>query len=463
MLRNLKVLTAVFLVLFLSTIVYADRVDTYVREFMAERHIPGGAVAVMRKGRVVKIGAYGVASLEHNVPVKLSTVFEIGSVSKQMTAAAIMLLVEDGNISLDEKISAYLSNTPDAWRDVTVRHLLTHSSGIKSYTSLDGFALLKRLKVDDFIKQLAPHPLEFSPGERNVYSNSGFNLLAYIIEARTGKKYIEFMRDRIFRPLKMTRTDDRDPEYVIRDRAAGYEWRGTRHAGRDWDLTDLMGAGSIVSTIGDMAKWNAALDGETFLKASSKEELWKPYVFNNGKTSVYGAGWRISDVRGHKLIGHTGQTAGFTSANFRYPDQDISVVVLTNTGETGNAGMMATRIAKFYIPGMSLVSVKAEPEPVPGLGYKLLSLLKARRDEDLQKAQIAPQLLRALTTERSKDAYRRISAIGEPTEPIFAGVDQTGARPSYRYRVRAGKRLFLWRTSTDDEGRIAELSLEEEE
>jgi CubicO group peptidase (beta-lactamase class C family) len=451
------------LLLLLPLTALADSVDDYVRSFMSERHIPGAAVAVIDKGKVAKMQGYGVASLEFNVPVTTETVFEIGSVSKQMTAAAIMLLVEDGKVRLDEKISAYLPDTPEAWRDLTVRHLLTHSSGIRNYSSLDGFALLRRLKVADFIKQLSPHPLDFPPGEQNAYSNSGFNLLAFIIESRSGKPYIEFMRERIFRPLGMTRTGDRDPEYVIPNRASGYEWRGSRHAGRNWDLTDLMGAGSIVSTIGDMVKWNTALDGDIFLKPSSKAEIWKQFVFTNGKPSVYGFGWRISDIRGHKLTGHTGQTAGFTAANFRYPDHGLTVVVLTNTGETGNAGLMATRIAKFYIPSMSLRAVKQKPEAVAGLGEKLLTALRARNEDRLDTVPLAPQLFRSLSTDRAKATYRRIAALGNPANAMFVESDETGSRPSFRYRVDAGKRIFLWRVSIDDVGKLTELSLEEEE
>ena len=449
--------------LFFPLAAFADQVDNYVRTVMAERQIPGAAVAVIDKGKVVKIQGYGVASLEHNVPVTLDTVFEIGSVSKQMTASGIMLLVEDGKVALDEKISAYLPNTPETWKDITVRHLLTHTSGIKSYSSLEGFELLKRLTADEFIKQLAPHPLEYTPGERNIYSNSGFNLLAYIIEARSGKPYLEFMRERLFRPLGMTKTTDRDPEYIVQNRASGYEWRGDRHAGRNWDLTDLMGAGSIVSTIGDMVKWNAGLSGSTFLKPASKAEIWKQFVFLDGKPSVYGFGWRISDLRKHRLIGHTGQTAGFTAANFRYPDRDLTVVVLTNTGETGNAGLMAARIAKFYIPSLSLRVLRSQPEPVAGMGEKLLAVLRARTAGDLSSAPLTPQLLRSLSTERAMTGYRRIAALGTPVNATFVESDKAGPRPSYRYRIEAGKRLFLWRLAVDDEGKLTELSLEEEE
>jgi len=463
--RNLRNRTLIVLLALLvfSAGVRADQVDDYVRTVLAERHVPGVAVGVIKDGKVVKLKGYGVASVEFNVPVTTETVFEIGSVSKQMTAAGIMLLVEDGKVNLDAPISAYLPNTPEAWKDVTVRHLLTHTSGVKSYSSLDGFELFRHLKTDAFIKALAPHPLEFVPGERNIYSNSGFTLLGHIIQTVSGKPYMQFMRERIFTPLGMTKTADRDPQFIIPNRAVGYEWDIDHLEGRDGNLTDLMGAGSIVSTISDMVKWDAALNGKNFLKPESRGEWWTQYTFTNGKPSPYGFGWRISNVRGRRLIGHTGQTAGFGAANFRYVNDRLSVIVLTNLGEIGLGGQIATRIAKFYAPGLSLKAVTAKPESVPGLGEKLLSVLRARNDEKLDAAPLTPPLVRSLSTERAKANYRRIAYLGAPTTVTFVELDETGARPNYRYRVEAGKRLFLWRIAVNEEGRIAELSLEEEE
>ncbi|MGD9588619.1 MAG: serine hydrolase domain-containing protein [Pyrinomonadaceae bacterium] len=453
----------ILITLVLVATAHADQVDEYIRTVLAERHPPGVAVAVIKNRKVVKLKGYGVASVEFGVPVTTDTVFEIGSVSKQMTAAAILLLVEDGRASLDAPISTYLVNIPDAWKNVTVRHLLTHTSGVKSYTGLDGFELWRRLKTEDFIHNLSSHQLEFVPGERNIYSNSGYTLLGHIIQTVSGKPYMQFMRERIFTPLGMTKTADRDPQFIIPNRAVGYEWSIDRLTGRDGNLTDLMGAGSIVSTISDMVKWDAALNGKNFLKPESRAEWWKQYVFTSGKPSVYGFGWRISDIRGRKLIGHTGQTAGFGAANFRYVDDGVTVIVLTNLGEIGLGGQIAARIAKFYAPALSLKAVVGKPEPVPGLGEKLLAVLRARNEGHLETAPLTPQLTRSLSTERAKANYRRIALLGAPANAIFVEADETGTRPSYRYRVEAGKRLFLWRVAMNDDGRISELNMEEEE
>ena len=443
---------------------YADGIDAYVMSQLKERHIPGAAVAVIQKGRVVKIKGYGLASIEFNAPVTTKTAFEIGSVSKQMTAAAIMLLVEDGKVGLDEPVSKYLVGTPDTWKNVTIRHLLTHSSGVKSYTSLDGFELIKRQKVTDFLKKLGPHPLEFTPGERNIYSNSGFTILAYVIEAVSGKPYMEFMRERIFRPLGMASTTDRDPEYIIPNRATGYEWRlDNRYAGRDWDLTDLLGAGTIVSTIEDMVKWDAALNGKKFLKPSSRAEWWKAYTFNNGQPSIYGFGWRLSDLRGHKIIGHTGQTSGFNSVNNRYVDDGLSIIILTNTGESGLAAQLANRIAKFYTPSVSLAAMKTVAGQDAKHEQAFKAALSSRLTNKPDAATLSPSLIRAISTPGAKNTNKRLSRYGDPIAIDLVGKSTIDVSERLLYRVKTRKHLHLWRVAYDADGKLNEMTLIEEE
>lgn len=456
--------TIVFPVMLFVFSANADAVDDLILSRMKERNIPGAAIAVVKDGRIVKIKGYGLASIEFNAPVTTKTVFEIGSVSKQMTAAAIMLLVEDGKVVLDKKISAYLQNTPDNWKYVTVRHLLTHTSGIKSYSSLEGFELSRRLKMQDFIKQLSPYELEFKPGERNIYSNSGFNLLAYIIESVSGKSYMQFMRDRIFIPLGMKNTGDRDPQFIIPQRAVGYEWNIDKLNGRDGNLTDLMGAGSIVSTISDMTKWEAALRGEKFLKKESKTEIWKQFTFNNGRLSQYGLGWRISDIRGHKLIGHTGQTAGFGAAILRYVDNVTTVIALTNLGESGMGSLLASAVAKMYITSLSLRKTRASEVLPDSAILAKASVATAQRIENKPNPNLfSTELIRSLSTERAKSANKRISSFGPITRFVFVGEESIEGRKIFRYVAETPKRIFLWRFVFDSDEKISEMALEEEE
>src|SRR5437016_2233614 len=334
--------------LFTANFARADRVDDYLKKEMAGHHIPGVALTITQNGKIVKTAAYGLANLELNVPVKPETVFEIGSITKQFTAAGILVLQQDGQLSVDDKISRYLKGTPESWANITVRHLLTHTSGLKSYTGLDGFALTKHLTQEQFIKAIGAHPLEFQPGTSWKYCNTGFNLLGYIIENVSGKHYWEYMRERIFKPLGMNQMTDRLPGEIIPNRADGYEQTNHVWINRDFDLTEVFSAGAIASTVGDLAKWNAALDGNSLLKGGTKEEMWTPAKLDGGKETKYGFGWFIDTVEGHKNIGHGGSTSGFSASIQRFPHDRLTVIILTNTDEQ-IATTLAKKIATFYL------------------------------------------------------------------------------------------------------------------
>lgn len=452
-----------FVFLLLTTFARADEVDNFVRAQLAERHIPGAAIAVIKNGRVVKTGGYGLASVEFNVPATKETVFEIGSVSKQMTAAAIMLMVEEGKINPDEKISKYLPNTPDAWKNVSVRNLLTHTSGIKSYTGLSGFELTKRLSRDEFIKSLGVHPLEFETGSRYLYSNSGYNLLGFIIETVSGKSYWDFMRERIFKPLGMNATADRDPKYIIANRATGYEWENNALVGRDYDLTDVFSAGAIVSTVTDLAKWDAAWRNDTLLKKASRMQAWTPATLSDGKPYPYGFGWRISEIRGHRLVAHSGQTAGFGANISRYVDDDLTVIALTNLGEIGMGTVLANGIAKIYIPSISLKALKAQAEPDEKISRIIAMALRERLENKLSPERLTGELIKSLSTERAKINHQRIASYGAIKKLVYVGGETSANTKIYRYKAETPRRIFLWRLTVNDAGKISEMTLEEEE
>ena len=326
---------------------HADRVDDYIKTEMAKRQIPGLALTIIQSGKTTKSAAFGMANLELNVPVKIETVFEIGSITKQFTAAGILLLAQEGRLSVDDKLNQHIKGAPDSWTNVTVRHLLTHTSGIKSYTGLDGFQLTKHLTQEQFLKTIGAQPLEFQPGDSWKYSNTGFSLLGYIIENVSGQRYWDFMSERIFKPLGMTSTTDRLPGRIIPNRADGYEQTNHVLINRDFDLTEVFSAGAIASTVGDLAKWNALLDRDDVLNVATKEKMWTPAKLNDGKPTKYGFGWFLDSVEGHKNIGHGGSTSGFSASLQRFPDDKLAVIILTNTNEQ-IATTLAKKIATFY-------------------------------------------------------------------------------------------------------------------
>jgi D-alanyl-D-alanine carboxypeptidase len=337
-------ITLAFLFSFLAR---AERVDDYIKGEMDSHRIPGVALMVIQDGKEVKTAAYGLANLELKVPVKPETVFEIGSITKQITAAGILLLAQEGKLSVDDRIAAHLPDTPSAWTNVTIRHLLTHTSGIKSYTGLDGFQLTRHLTQPQFIRLIGREPMEFAPGESWKYCNTGFSLLGYIIENVSRKNYWDFMNERVFRPSGMNATTNRLPALIIPNRASGYEQTNGVHINRDYDLTEVFSAGAIASTVGDLAKWNAALDSDRLLNPTTKEQMWTPAKLNSGKATKYGFGWFIDTVDGHKNIGHSGSTSGFSASIQRFPDDKLAIIILTNTDEAV-ATPMAKKIATFF-------------------------------------------------------------------------------------------------------------------
>ena len=203
-------------------------VDAYVQRLMTKRHIPGVSIAVVKDGEVVLAKGYGLANVELGVPATENTVYQLASVTKTFTATAVMMLVQDGKLTLDDKITERLADLPKAWEKVTVRHLLSHTSGIKSYTSLRDFG--KTVRKDyaprDLLELVSKEPLEFSPGDKWNYSNTNYFLLGMLIEKESGRKYGEFMAERIFKPLGMTNTRANDLHAIIPGRAQGYTWDG---------------------------------------------------------------------------------------------------------------------------------------------------------------------------------------------------------------------------------------------
>ena len=336
----------------------AGEIETLLQTEMQSHHVAGLTCLVIQDGQTRTQFHSGSANLEWLSPVDAETVFELGSVSKQFAAAAILLLAEDRKLSVDDRLTKFFTNAPAAWTNLTVRHLLTHTSGLKNYDGLDGFEMREHLTQAKFIERLGAQPLNFAPGEKWSYCNSGYNLLGYIVENVSGQTYWDFLQARIFTPLAMTHTTRRDPWLIIPHRAAGYEFKDGKYKQRDYDLTELFAAGAVVSTAEDVAKWDAVLLGNKLLKASSRQLWWTPATLNNGKeignprhgeTGSYGFGWFIGSVNGHRNIGHSGITSGFSAANELFPEDKLEIIILSNTDEGVFAGNLANKIARTLL------------------------------------------------------------------------------------------------------------------
>lgn len=332
-----------------------EKVDAYMREQMSAKHIPGLSLAVVRDGKVILAKGYGMANLELSVPATDKTNFPIYSITKSFTAMATMMLVEEGKISLEDPISKHLSGISAAGSSVTIRQLLSHTSGIRNYGDrphVPGEEVYDDT-LPDYEKWVANFTLASPPGERWAYIGTGYFLLGRLIEKVSGKTYERFLRERIFGPLGMNETRLLTFDELIPNRAAGYSWKGGafRNAGRINPAVEFA-EGGLVSTVLDMAKWDAALYSEKLLKHASLEQMWTNAKLNNGQiVPSYGLGFGLSPFRGRKRVGHTGGGPGFVTAYTRFIDDKVTVIVLANADQEGiKIGEMANEIASFYFP-----------------------------------------------------------------------------------------------------------------
>lgn len=328
--------------------------DDLIQSEMEKQPIPGLSLAIVQQGDVVLAKGYGVANLELSVPATPATVYQLASLTKQFTATALMLLVNEGQLALEATIGHYLADTPAAWQAVTVRQLLTHTSGMMRDGTPTYWTTPADMKQDysypQMFQMIAQHPLDFAPGTKSSYSNSGYFLLGLVIEQVTQQPLNTFFTERIFQPLGMTATRINDLHAVIPHRATGYSWteQGWQHP--DYiGLTHHFANGGLVSNILDLAKWDAALYTERILPQRDLQAMWTPATLQDGTTSDYGFGWAISTHEGQRLVSHGGGLPGFSTYIARFVDAGITVILLTNRDGLPS-GTIAKSIADFYLP-----------------------------------------------------------------------------------------------------------------
>ena len=347
------------LMLVASITAWADKVDDFVKAEMQKQRIPGVSIAVVKEGKIIKVEGYGLSNVELNNPAKPDTVYQIGSVSKQLIAAGVLLLMQDGKLSLDDKLSKFLERTPDTWKESTVRHLMTHTSGL--VREAPGFNPLKVQADADVIKTAYPLPLRFAPGEKWEYCNVGYFALAEIIRKVSGKSWADFLHERIFQPLEMNATRTTTTTEIVPNRADGYVWRDGKLRNAEVYLA-LRPSGAFLSSVLDLAKWDAALSSDQLLNAGTRELMWTPVKLNNGQAHPYGFGWELDAVNGHKRVQHGGSLPGFRSVISRYVNDKVTVIVLTNA-DNANPGPIALGIAEAYIPGLIPQRTVARVDP----------------------------------------------------------------------------------------------------
>lgn len=448
-----------------------DNVDDYIRQEMPKRHIPGMQIAVIRDGKPVKMGYYGLANVEHNVKVKPETLFQIQSMTKSFVATAIMMLVEEGKIGLDEKLSKYLDGTPATWNQVTIRHLLSHTSGIKDFINEPTASLRLDVTEEEVFRATVPRPLNFPTGDKYAYSNTNYHLLGMVIHKLTGKPWAQFVDERICKPLGMTHTKVYSQADIWRNRASGYLWRRGSLRNGEFIAPTILGyaGGGLSSTVEDLAKWDAALYGEQLLKRSSLEQMWTSATLNNGKSAGYGFGWGIGANNGHRVVSHGGShVSGFQSHIARYLDDKLTVIVLTNLG-SANPATLVQGIAHLYESGIRAASAMSpKPDPDKKRTARLRTFLKDVAGGIKESPLVVPGLAANLDDDDKAETaavLNQMKAMEYLDEQDIRALDEirNGLQVvnMLAYRISTRREPWFYRFWLADDGRLADFSNKE--
>lgn len=383
-----------------------ERLDQQARAYYELKRFQG-AVLVAQSGKPLLAKGYGMANHEWSIPAAPDTKFRLGSITKQFTAMAVLLLAQDGKLSVDDPVSRHWSDAPEAWKNITIHQLLTHTSGIYNYTALPVYTRnMRQTKTPaEILRDVADRPLDFPPGTQMKYSNSGYVLLGFLIEKLSGMSYAEFVRQRIFQPLGMNDTGYDSDTAILPRRASGYERRGEELRNAQFlDMSLPHSAGALYSTCLDLLKWDAALRGQKLLNEDSYRRYFTP------EKNDYAYGWVVKERDGAVWQSHGGGINGFSTMIIRVPAKELLVVALANVMPS-----QAARLAED-LAALALGEERAVPQP-----RKEISLPTETLQRYVGQYELRPGFILTVTLE---DGKLMTQATGQPKIPVFAETDR---------------------------------------
>ena len=432
------------------------QIDTAAEKALADSGAPSVSIAVVKDGRIAYVKAYGNARLGPATAAQPEMRYSIGSVSKQFMAAAILMLVEEGKLSLDDRVGRYLPSLTRA-NEVTIRQLLSHTSGYQDYYPLDYVApfMQKTVTADEILKTWAGKPLDFNPGTEWQYSNTNYVAAGRILERVTGHPLTAFLQARIFGPLGMSSAIDLDEKSLTESDAAGYTRFGLGPAravapeGRGW----LFAAGELAMTAQDLARWDISLMEHKLLKPASLDTMMNPVRLANGAPTGYALGVGVSDANGHPRLAHGGAVPGFVSSNTVWPDAKAAVVVFANMDGSGAPGAITSQIAPL------LLAEAEDPQAAQQLAQarRIFSGLQAGR---IDRALLNPDCDAYFTPRNLSDAAASLGPLGDPESFRQTSVSLRGGMTYRHFQIGfKGKPLHL-STFTTADGKLAQYLIQ---
>ncbi len=439
------------------------KLDGYLTDLISKKRSPAISVAVVENGHVVYAKGFGLANLEQDVEANASTVYRIGSITKQFTATMIMQLVKEGKLSIDDSIEKVLPEMPKAWAKVTVKNLLNHTSGIKSYTELEGLMEKDAMQPTTplgIIKKVENEPMDFEPGTKWHYNNTGYELLGLTIEKLDKRTFAESLKERILSPLGMAHTYFVSEKSIVRYRAQGYSFgkSGYEHAqylNMDWPYA----AGSMESTVLDLAKWDEALYSDKILPRELLAKMWEPTVLADGTIQNYGFGWGTSKLNGQQLVEHGGGIHGFTTHIRRVPSKGMTIIVLTNTNGPSNPAGIAKEAMEMMDPTLKTVKPQIEADKNPAATKEAQIVLQSVLDGKFDRSKLTPDFDKILTPELLAEAKTQLTSLGAITKFEFLREAKINGLTSRIYNVRFAGFELKFAIATDSKGKIGGLEI----
>jgi CubicO group peptidase (beta-lactamase class C family) len=434
------------------------RIDEYVRAEMARQRIPGLAVAVVRKGEAVRAQGFGEANVEHRVPVTPDTIFQSGSVGKMFTAAAVMLLVEDGRLAVADPITKFFPDAPASWRRITVRHLLTHTSGLPDYTG-GTIDLRKDYTEDELLRFAYGLTPEFPAGARWNYSNTGYVLLGLIVRKASGAFYGDVLRDRVFAPLGMKTARVISEADIVPNRAAGYRLASGELKNQNWVSPTLntTADGALYLSLRDLIAWDAGVRDGRVLKRESWEQIFTPVALNSGKSYPYGFGWSIEPVGTRRAHFHGGSWQGFQTHIVRHPDDELTVIVLSNLAQS-DPGRIAEGIAAILDPALNRPELAPIEDRDPAVQERVRQVLASAAAGRLSPAEFA-YVRAGFFPDAPKRFAQMLSDAGTIERLTLLQARELGDDRVYTYDVKFTKRTLRLRLGIAPDGKIAAFDL----
>ena len=433
--------------------VRADAIDDYISAEMARQHVPGLGLAILRQGQLVRAQGYGFANLEHQVPVHPDTVFEIGSAGMQFTAVAVMFLVEDGKIRLDESVRKYLPEAPASWAPITVRNLLNHTSGLPS--TPDG-EFRRDYTDEELLGIIDKQELNFAPGAHWNFSYTDYVTLGFLIKRVSGEFYGALLARRIFGPLGMRTARLIDNLAIVPNRAAGYQLDEGVLRNQDWvsPTANTTADGSLMLSVLDYARWDAAWLGRKLLEPQSWAQIERPAALKSGRSYPYGFGWYMEHTAGQDAWRHSGAWLGFQSFVIHYRGDELTLVALANS-DSADPETIVRHVAGMLEPKLARPPAAPIEDRAPQVTGRLRTLLQriaAGRVESKDFTFVS----QAELAERMANDRKTVQSLGALQELALFEHRELGGDQMYRYRARFERGMLEMNLGYAPDGRIAE-------